>query len=253
LCISRFKLDALLAERFCDLQGELLTGSRWTQKEFGEGVVRASGRRTQVTGDEWRWFGIKAHAENVALGADLEMHLGPNWYVGLCRLPGDRVNVCGLFRRKHSDSDGPITAAERLRGAAGSLLSRRLEKARWDSESFCTVGGLSFRKERASHLKECCVGDALTMIPPVTGNGMSIAFESAELAISPLAGYARGEISWESARRIVAGVCDRTLARRLRWAGWLQEGILKTSGQRAILSLLIRSNLIWKCFFRITR
>ena len=31
------------------------------------------------------------------------------------------------------------------------------------------------------------------MIPPVTGNGMSMAFESAELAVAPLAAWSRGE------------------------------------------------------------
>ena len=36
--------------------------------------------------------------------------------------------------------------------------------------------------QRAAARAECCIGDAITMIPPVTGNGMSMAFESAEMA-----------------------------------------------------------------------
>src|SRR5437870_2353237 len=65
LCLSRFKLDALLAERFTDLGGELLLGKRWAQPEFGEGIVRASGRRVQAASEGWHWFGIKAHARDV--------------------------------------------------------------------------------------------------------------------------------------------------------------------------------------------
>ena len=253
LCLSRFELDALLAERFCNLQGELLTGSRWVEKEFGERVVRATGRRSQATTNGWRWFGVKAHAENVPLAADLEMHIGQNYYVGLCRLSGGKVNVCGLFRRQQTESDGALPVSDRLRGTSGSLLSARLETAQWDSNSFCAVGGLSFRKERASDLNGCCVGDALTMIPPVTGNGMSIAFESAELAVEPLGRYARGEISWESVQAGVAEKCDSAFARRLRWAGWLQNGLFHRVGQRPFASLLIQSNLIWKSFFWSTR
>ena len=60
------------------------------------------------------------------------------------------------------------------------------------------------------------------MIPPVTGNGMSMAFEAAEMAIGPLAAYSRGESSWSEARESVAAACDRAFARRLAWARWLQ-------------------------------
>ena len=42
------------------------------------------------------------------------------------------------------------------------------------------------------------------MIPPVTGNGMSMAFEAAKMAIGPLAAYSRGESSWSKARQSVA-------------------------------------------------
>ena len=45
------------------------------------------------------------------------------------------------------------------------------------------------------------------MIAPFTGNGMSMAFESAEIAISPLAAYARQEIQWGDAQRAIAEEC----------------------------------------------
>src|SRR5207302_11480062 len=92
----------------------------------------------------------------------------------------------------------------------------------FDENSFCSVAGLSLRPQRASAHAECCLGDALTMIPPVTGNGMSMAFEAAELAIEPMAAYSQGEISWALARQTVAGSCDKLFRRRLSWARWLE-------------------------------
>ena len=65
---------------------------------LGEGIVRASGRRAQSTENGWRWFGLKAHARNVNLSADLEMHVSADHYVGVNRINGGEVNVCGLFR-----------------------------------------------------------------------------------------------------------------------------------------------------------
>ena len=87
LCLSRFVLDELLAKEFQRLGGELRLPERW-RDEFGEAVVRATGRRPQPVENGWRWFGVKAHAWGVKSAADLEMHASPGGYVGLCRLRG---------------------------------------------------------------------------------------------------------------------------------------------------------------------
>jgi len=99
LCVSRFILDNMLAGEFRRLGGELRAGERWRGTFSGAGVVRATGRSAQPTENGWRWFGLKAHASQVSLTVDLEMHVAPDGYVGLCWLAGDEVNVCGLFRR----------------------------------------------------------------------------------------------------------------------------------------------------------
>jgi 2-polyprenyl-6-methoxyphenol hydroxylase-like FAD-dependent oxidoreductase len=264
LCLSRFCLDALLAERFRELGGELREESRWPGKEWDEGIVRASGRRLQPVEQGWRWFGLKAHAQNVALTADLEMHVTWGGYVGLCQLSGGWVNVCGLFRRRAGGENQPGLGSEdraaenhvgpeRLRGEAGSWLQQRLASAQWDEDSFCAVAGLSLRPRLGAESRECCVGDALSMIAPVTGNGMSIAFESAELALDPLTGYARGELAWNQARRQVASRCAAAFRRRLRWAGCLQGVLLYPAARGLLLPLALRWETIWNLLFRLTR
>ena len=70
----------------------------------------------------------------------------------------------------------------------------------------------------AASRAEGCIGDALTMIPPVTGNGMSMAFEAAEMTIGRLVAYSRSESSWNEARQSVAAACDRACVGRLVWA-----------------------------------
>jgi len=250
LCLSRFVLDHLLAGEFDRLGGELKTGERW-QNGFGEGIVRATGRRAQPVEDGWRWFGLKAHARNVALVADLEMHLGKNNYVGICRLADDEVNICGLFRRRASD---PVSNGfDRLRGETGSILAGRLARAQFDQSSFCSVAGLSLRPQHASDQSECRIGDALTMIPPVTGNGMSLAFESAQLAVEPLTAFSRGELDWAGARRAVGRRCDERFLRRLAWAARLQSALFSSLGQTVLLGLAARSDWFWRWAFGRTR
>jgi flavin-dependent dehydrogenase len=252
LCISRFALDELLVQEFRRLGGELRTGERWTGG-FGAGVVRASGRRAVVVADGWRLFGLKVHARGVAMAADLELHFVPAGYVGLCRLSDGRVNVCGLFRSETTVPGLSQNWRAWLRGPAGSALHSRLADAQWDEASFCSVAGFSLRPQRAAASDECRVGDALTMIPPLTGNGMSMAFESAELALEPLAKFSRGELAWPQAQQQIARDCDEKFTRRLRWAGLFQRALFQPTARAALMFLTARSERIWRGMFGRTR
>ena len=252
ICLSRFALDAALAKKFCELGGELLAGQR-SVGEFGEGHVRATGRQVQTEPREARWFGLKIHARNVALTADLEMHVSPRGYVGLCKINDGEVNVCGLFRKRVDENGEAKNRHELLRGAPGSPLRQRLADAAFDETSFCAVAGLSLRPQRAAARAEICLGDAITMIPPVTGNGMSMAFESAELALAPLAAWSRGELSWLAARQKVTRDCDAAFARRLAWAKWLQRMVLTPALQNPLVALASRSDWFWHLAFARTR
>ncbi len=252
LCISRFILDELLAGEFQRLGGELRAGQRWDGK-YGEGIVRASGRHPRPITEGWRLFGLKIHASNVPLKADLEVHFTPSGYVGLCRLVDGKTNICGLFRSKTTVPDLAQRYREWLSGPPGSRLSARLSAAQLDEGSLCSVAGLSLAPQRAVDRHECCVGDALTMIPPVTGNGMSMAFESAELAIAPLAKFSRGEMTWAQAQRSIAAQCDARFARRLQWAGRLQTILFRPRLRAALLFLGAHSQWLWRACFHQTR
>ena len=252
LSLSRHFLDAWLAREFVRLGGDLRTGSRWTSG-FTPGVVRAGGRRATAVTEGWRLFGLKIHARGVTLDADLEMHFIPDGYVGLCRLPDGEVNLCGLFRSATTVPDLAQRWREWLGGPADSVLRSRLANARFDEDSFCSVAGLCLRPQRATERTECSVGDALTMIPPVTGNGMSMAFESAELAIEPLARFSRGELSWPEAQATIARACDQRFTSRLRWAAAVQRALFQPLTRAALLRAAGKSAWLWRTLFARTR
>jgi flavin-dependent dehydrogenase len=252
LCISRFALDNLLAAEFQKLGGELRASSRWTG-QFDEGIVRASGRRVQTNVNGWRYFGLKVHARNVQLAADLEMYFVPKGYVGICQLSGGEVNICGLFRSRKTLPDLSSQWRGWLGGPSDSALATRLAGAEFDDESFCSVAGLSLEPQKASAHDECCVGDSLTMIPPVTGNGMSMASESAEIALEPLANYCAGKITWSAAKETIARRCDEKFSRRLTWANLLESGLFRPRLRQ--ISLLLASRLpgFWSALYSRTR
>jgi 2-polyprenyl-6-methoxyphenol hydroxylase-like FAD-dependent oxidoreductase len=251
-CVSRFVLDEWLAREFQRLGGELRLGARWSG-EFGKGMVRASGRRGKAVTDGWRLFGLKVHARQVALEADLEMHFVPSGYVGLCQLGGGEVNICGLFRSQTTVPDLARGWREWLGGPAGSALRSRVAGAQFEEDSFCSAAGLCLHPQGAAQRAECCVGDALTLIAPVTGNGMSMAFESAELALEPLVKFSRGDRSWAEARDEIAGRCDRMFTPRLRSAAWLQRALFRPTARWVLLFLAARSKWFWRRIFERTR
>jgi len=253
LSLSRYKLDALLAGAFENLGGILRCEARWQGDYLADSVVRANGRRPRVTRGGCRWFGIKAHATNLSLVADLEMHFLRNAYVGLCRLSDNVVNVCGFFRRNPEERESHPSPVHRLQGESGTLLHARLSSVRWDEASIRAIGGLSLCPGRGGDTGEFSVGDALTMIAPATGNGMSMAFESAELAIEPLMARARDEWTWREAREGMAMRCNAAFARRLRWSALLQRGLFFKPIRQFVLPAAVKTGLGWKFLFHLTR
>jgi hypothetical protein len=244
----------LLAGEFSKLGGELHAHSRWNRDEpNSEGIILATGRRMQPTENGWRWFGLKAHAREVRLNADLEMHVTSNCYIGVGITSGGATNICGLFRRRAGETVSAAVGLNLLRGPPGTSLRARLVDAVFDEKSFCAIAGLTLRPRRAEDQNECCIGDAITMIPPVTGNGMSMAFESGEIAIAPLTQYSLGKISWEEARRTIAHSCDVAFHRRLFWARLLQWMMFAAGPRPALGSIALRSDRLWQLMFAKTR
>lgn len=243
LALGRDVLDQRLAEAFVAAGGELHTRSRLDPQPAPPGRVFAHGRHTVAAGTPW--LGLKCHARDMPLSAELEVHLGEHAYVGLCALPDGRINVSGLFRRRSGlalDRDAALSAY--LRAVGLDALAERLADAEVDPASRCAVAGLAFgRAPRSGISDRLLLGDAHALIPPFTGNGMTMAFQSAALALDPLLDWVRGAVAWPAT---VARVGERLRARfrlRLAAAALLHPALLRPRGQ-AGLSFAARGGLL---------
>ena len=252
VCLSRHRLDELLAREFSRSGGVLHVRTRQDASQ-AEGWVTATGRKPAIREEGWRWIGLKAHALDLPMGNNLEMHLTPHGYVGLCAVEENRVNVCGLFRTRATIPDLARQWRGWLMGQPGSALFHRLQDACWDENSLSSVSALSFQPLRASSQAGVRVGDALTMIPPLTGNGMSMALEGAFLAAGPLSAWSAGNLDWDSCSREIAGSLDRVFTSRLRWARRLQQAVLHPLGQSLSWNLSLALPFLPQILFRQTR
>ena len=236
--VSRKWLDLKLAGMFENLGGTLHTGSR--QRELRqEGVVWAAGRRGERKS---KWLGLKVHVENLQDLQGLEMHMGRSGYVGLAPVEEGRVNVCGLFRLRQYGGKGPEMLWNCLHGNGLESLSERLRQSGPDPSSFTAVSALRFGGQPGND-GVLALGDAESMIPPFTGNGMSMAFEAAETALGPLCRYSEGKASWETVVQDVRCGLTERFRRRLLMARILHPFLLTHAG-RAFLSGVTLSGLL---------
>ena len=228
LALSRYTLDARLAEAFTAAGGRLRTGVRVAADEAPEGRVFTTGRRPAVS----PWLGLKLHARGLRLAAELELQLGDGAYVGLCPVEGGRVNVCGLFHQRPGLAVRRETVLMGYLHAAGlAALAARLAAAEVDAESCCAVAGVSFGR-RTGGRERLQLGDTFAMIPPFTGHGMAMAWQSAELALDPLLAWTRRERPWAETLRLVDARLRRHFGRRLAAAGLLHSFLHAPPRQR---------------------
>lgn len=236
--ISRYALDARLAAAFVAAGGRLQTRTRVAENETAEGRIVATGRRRGVSS----WIGLKFHVSSLDLARELELHLGEQAYVGLGRIEDGRVNVCGLFRRRPLSARGPGLLLSYLRAAGLHVLADRLARAEPEAASCCAVAAVGFDASVPSD-DRLMLGDACAMIPPFTGNGMAMAFQSAELALAPLVDYARGEAGWSEACRLIHAALARRFRIRLASAQALHPFLLRPRRQK-LLGALTRAQLL---------
>ena len=252
LCLSRYEFDRFLVHELTKAGGDIQTGHR-IPPQPAEGTVLATGRQPSTTQHGWRWFGLKAHARNVNLEAGLEMHISSRGYIGLCRIENNQVNVCGLFRSRSPVPNLATSWKDWLGGDPKSLLQQRICHADWDESSFSSIAALSLSPQKASVRAGLRIGDALTMIPPVTGNGMSMAIEGADLAATPLVEWSKNKLDWDSAVQKVATQLDGAFAPRLRHARWLQHAMFDPIAQSVVWNLSRILPDLPSLLFRLTR
>jgi flavin-dependent dehydrogenase len=230
--LSRHALDARLAAAFVAAGGGLKTRIRFASTTDAPGRIFATGRRRAAS----LWIGLKFHARDLSLARDLEVHLGDQAYVGLAKIEDQRVNVCGLFRRRELCAKGPDLLLGYLAAAGLPTLARRIRSADIDASSFCAVAAVDFDR-RVMPSSQLRLGDTCAMIPPFTGHGMAMAFQSAELALDPLLAYARGQAEWPATRRAIHDLLHRRFRLRLGSAGALHSFLLQPSLQRCFAAL----------------
>lgn len=237
--ISRYRLDQRLQNEFVARGGQLYENSR-LKLQPTEGTIWTAGR---VAKKNSPWLGLKVHIRNNQLANSLQMHAGRGAYIGITPVEDGYVNVCGLFKRRPGTKGNGLTLLiSYIRAAGLTQLAETLSRAEPNADSFTGVSALTFGRQ--SHAKGVCVlGDAESMIPPFTGNGMTMAFESADTALPHLLNYARSKAEWSETLGSIRSELHSRFKTRIRYANLLHPFLYTRSGQ-ATLSALAKAHLL---------
>ena len=217
LGISRHLLDDRLQKMADEIGVSINTNSRVRPNPGEAGLVWCAGRRATAG----KWIGLKAHVRGIPQVSDLEMHTGQHGYLGITPVESDWYNICGLFKidRSISAKHEALLPAY-LRKNGNMRLATSIEEAEWKPHSFTAVAGFRLGLQQPAE-GVLSLGDSHSIIPPFTGNGMSMAFQSAETALPFLIAYSGGEMSWQVACRSIEEAIQKRFRKRLASANFL--------------------------------
>jgi flavin-dependent dehydrogenase len=221
-------------------------------------IILASGKhdvrgaRRESDDADWGMIGFKTYFEvsraaQRAMKGAVELVLFDGGYAGLQLVEDGRLNLCLLVRETHFAALGRTWPALLARLLDEPHLHRRLADANEASERPLAVGGLPFGWLRGASPGPALypVGDQAAVIASFTGDGMSIALHSAQLAARAI------ERGMNSGRYLAALRAD--LARSIGLASWLQRRAETWPGRAASVAAMAAIPPLFAHLARATR
>jgi flavin-dependent dehydrogenase len=142
-----------------------------------------------------RKFAVRGHFEDVqGLGDHGEMHVGGGGYCGIAPLSRTAANVAFVLdRREMAKAGGDVEAFYRETLGRWPLIAERLAGARLLAPPRA-VGPLALEARKLSAPGAILVGDAAGFYDPFTGEGVTLALRSAEMAAQVASRFLRGTV-----------------------------------------------------------
>jgi flavin-dependent dehydrogenase len=169
------------------------------------------------------YMGVKSHFRGIDMEPVVELYFFSGGYLGISPVEGGLANVAALlttkdFRNRETTVLGMIEAAARR----NPVLHRKLAHAVPVPGTQAAVAPVDLNRRRLAWDVIPHVGDAALMIPPLCGDGMSMALRSARLCASLADSYLNGEISLSRWQAEYTQSIQREFKGPLRWGRFLQ-------------------------------
>jgi menaquinone-9 beta-reductase len=256
--ISRYTLDKMLADIAIKEGVELVTSERvlsinksqttvTAQKNntySGKLIIGAFGRVSGLDKTLNRkqsgasYIGVKYHVHADLPENLIEIHAFPGGYCGISKVDQDKYCMCYLVKsEKLKAVKGDIdTLEQEVLGKNEQLKSYFSDFEKVTERVTTSQFSFSYKESHQGNL--LFSGDAAGFIPPITGNGMSLAFRSALMLSKEIIPYYRGKVSKEVLISSYSNYGNKYLRKRITKGNFLQELLLNENK-------LVRTGLIY--------
>ncbi len=246
LGISRFLLDSELKKIFENEGGQVLDGTKVTDvksmpdsfeiqtdhSQFSNIQVKvafgAFGRNkprifNAETKPQKGFIGVKRHVKADIPLNQIELHHFPGGYCGISAVENGAYCFCYLLDERISkDQKGNLEVIEQKYLFQNPYLKRYLTEFEPITERVST-SGVMFENRPLSENGLLYLGDSAGMIPPLAGNGMSMALHSSVLAVENALPFLQGKITKEEMAKFYEGSWKSNFYTRLQMAKRLQK------------------------------
>ncbi|WP_424767623.1 NAD(P)/FAD-dependent oxidoreductase [Paenibacillus sp. sgz302251] len=169
------------------------------------------------------YMGVKSHFHGIEMEPVVEMYFFRGGYLGICPIEGGLVNAAALLERESFTNTGKsIQAFIEEAARRNPRLKKRLAHAEMVAGTQTAVAPVLLNRRPVPWDKMPILGDAAAMIPPLCGDGMSMALRSAALCAPLTDRYLRGNLSMEEWRDTFTRSIQKEFNRPLRWGSLLQ-------------------------------
>lgn len=249
--ISRYSLDTALHQAAQQSGARLQTGTTVTAvhpiiggyvietKQGGEisalkarTVIAAWGanQRSDLPGyrqegkTKHAYMGVKSHFQGIKMEPVIELYFFPGGYLGLCPIEGGLVNASALLKRDAFMHMGKsILAILDAAVQRNSRLYEKLKEAAPVAGTQVAVAPVHLHRKLQAWDTIPLAGDALSMIPPLCGDGMSMALRSAAICAPHADRFLQGDISLSGWQQAYASELQKEFEGPLRWGSLLQR------------------------------
>lgn len=215
---NRYEVDTRQGDRKVSYQALAVIGAYGTKKPRGV----ASG--AEDTRDNTVYIGIKSHYRGIAIPEQVELYFCEGGYIGISPIEDGKVNVAALLTLDSVQGRGK-SVQEILQKAAGGNrhLTARLAEGTPVPDTQVSIAPVRLSDTPVPWSEFPHIGDAMLMIPPLCGDGMSIALRSALICSGWTDRYLKGMISYEEWQTGYSAEADQEFTRLLKRARRIQK------------------------------
>ncbi|MDI4645983.1 NAD(P)/FAD-dependent oxidoreductase [Cohnella hashimotonis] len=208
------------------------------------GAWGGGGRLSVLTGAQRRnkpasspYLGVKMHFTGIEARDEVELYFFDGGYLGLSPASNGIVNAAALLdRRTVRDAPTVVQGWLELARSRSQALDLRLSGALPVSGTHAAIAPVRLYARPVPWDGIPLVGDACATIPPLCGDGMSMALRAAQLCAMSAERYLCGELSLQEWEEAYARAIRSEFSGPLRWGNLLQRAAGRPLLARTALS-----------------